>query len=332
MQTVTGRISRLLHDRSGDVNGLVLDTGVGVLFPSDVAPLVLAIATIDSRVEVSGRIHSGSSHDAYIDAAKIANLDSKRTASLYVLSTPQRPEVFAGHQTAPSTAAPLAPPSTVDSESAHAQHAKLPSSITHSDVIDEIELAYDRLHRTQAMLAYMKMMKQGKNTAGQYLDEAKHTYVQALSRYEARDFEGAREFAAASSGLSRSVEILISRTFHSNNDYPKLVPPPPERLPARGDTQTVRNDLDRVEHLLARVRWVTENGTVPSEDRVQIERLSSWSERLCRWAQRLFESGAMEDAIEFAQAAHAAVCSAEHLCRKCYVTRSAEPHASPVSG
>jgi hypothetical protein len=332
MQTVTGRISRLLHDPSGDVNGLVLDTGVGVLFPSDVAPLVLAIATIDSRVEVSGRIHSSLSHDAYVDAARIANLDSKRTASLYVFSTPQRPEVFAGHQTAPCTAAPLAPPSNAHSGSPLPEHPELRSLATHNDVIDEIELAYDRLHRTQAMLAYMKMMKQGKNTAGQYLDEAKHTYVQALSRYEARDFEGAREFAAASSGLSRSVEILISRTFHSNNEYPKLVPPPPERPPARGEKQTVQNDLDRVEHLLARVRWVTANGTVPSEDRVQIEKLSSWSERLCRWAQRLLESSAMEDAIEFAQAAHAAVCSAEHLCRKCYVTRSAERNASALSG
>lgn len=103
-------------------------------------------------------------------------------------------------------------------------------------------------------------------TIGQYLDEAKHTYVQALSRYQARDLEGAREFAGASSSLSRVVEILISRVCHSNSNYPRLVPLPPDHVPARGNTGVAQHDLERVGRLLARIRWVTENGTLPSED------------------------------------------------------------------
>jgi hypothetical protein len=57
---------------------------------------------------------------------------------------------------------------------------------------------------------------------GQYLDEATYTYVQALSRYQARDFEAACEFAAASGDRSRLVQILISRAFHSNTDHSTL--------------------------------------------------------------------------------------------------------------
>jgi hypothetical protein len=194
-----------------------------------------------------------------------------------------------------------------------------------------MEQAYDGLHRTQAMLAYLKMIKQGKSEIGQYLDEAKHTYVQALSRYQVRDFEGAREFAKASSGLSRVIEILISRTFHSSADYPKLAPPPPGHVPTRGDLGTVQQELDRVEQLLSRIHWVTENGTLPSEDRAQVRKLSLWSASLHRWARRLFEAGAADEAVEFAQAADAAASSAEHLCRKCYVTRGADAKASAAS-
>jgi len=87
----------------------------------------------------------------------------------------------------------------------------------------------------------------------------------------------------------------------------------------------------KIEALLARVQWVTQHGTMPSEDRAQVERLSSWSERLCRWARRLLETGSTQDGIEFAQAADAAVYSAEHLCRKCYVTRSSDPHSAELN-
>jgi len=52
-----------------------------------------------------------------------------------------------------------------------------------------------RAARIQAILAYIKIMN-GKNPRfGPILDEAKHTYEQALSFYEGRDFEGALEFA-----------------------------------------------------------------------------------------------------------------------------------------
>jgi hypothetical protein len=330
MQIITGRICRLLHNPAHEINGFALDSGVDVHFPPAGANHVLAIATAGSLVEVHARLRATPVREVRMDAILVTNLDSKRSASLYARTTSHGPEVSTGVAPPPHTTAPLAPSLQNLSEPLYSEHAAPQPLATQNNVADEIEQAYEVLHRTQAMLAYLKMMKQEESTVYQYLDEAQHTYEQALSRYQAQDFEGAREFAAASNALSRLVEILVSRTFHSNINYPRLVPPPPEHASTPGDKETAQHDLDRVERLLARVRWVTENGTLPSEDRAQVVRLSSWSERLCRRAHRLLETGATEDAIEFAQAADAAVCSAEHLCRKCYVTRRAGPHEAIV--
>jgi hypothetical protein len=84
------------------------------------------------------------------------------------------------------------------------------------------------------MLAYLRMMKQETATLGRCLDEAKHIYLQALSRHQGRDLEGATKFAIASSSISLTVENVMSRTFHSSANYPKLVPPPPPHSFANG--------------------------------------------------------------------------------------------------
>jgi len=332
MQIITGRICRLLHNSAYEVNGFALESGVDVHFPSGGANHVLAIATAGSLVEVHTRLSNSRAGEIRMDAIFVANLDSKRSTRLHPHTLlPPSPEVSAECPAPPNLAEPLTPPSKYPAGPLFSEHPELQSFAIHNGAADEIEQAYDRLHRTQAMLAYLKMMKQEQSMIGQYLDEAKRTYVQALSRYQARDFEGAREFAAASNGLSRLVEILVSRTFHANTNYPKLVPPPPEHASASGGKEAAQHDLARIEALLARVQWVTQHGTMPSEDRAQVERLSSWSERLCRWARRLLETGSTQDGIEFVQAADAAVYSAKHLCRKCYVTRSSDPHSAELN-
>jgi hypothetical protein len=265
------------------------------------------------------------------DGNNIARSDSKRIMSPHLTSSSQNPEVSADCAKPPTPATPLAPASRACSGSPPSEHSALESLAEFSDIVAEVELAYDRLHRTQAMLAYLRMINQGKSMIGQYLDEAKHTYMQALSRYQARDFEEAGQFAAASSDLSRLVEILISRTFHSNSSYPNLVPPPPEHVSSPNDKDVAQSDLDRVEALLVRVQWVIENGTLTSEDRSQVERLCEWRDRLCRWTRRLLDIDNVEDAIEFAEAADAAVCSAEHICRKTYITHRVSPNRSVAS-
>ena len=70
-----------------------------------------------------------------------------------------------------------------------------------------------------------------------------------------------------------------------------------------------------------------QRGSDPAfEDREQVARLCSRSESLGAWSHRLLDIGAMEDAIEFSRAANAAAYSAEHLCRKWYVTQTEDVH------
>lgn len=323
MQIITGRVCKLLQNSAGDVQGFSLDISLDIHFPSDQATRVLAIVTVGSHVQVHASVRENLASEARADAMFVTNLDSRQSVDLSTPPTPHSPEVSTYIYAPPRKETPLAPALETGCEAQ--------PIATASDVAHQIEQAHERLHRVQAILVYLNMTNQKNSGLSEYLDEAEHTFVQALSRYEARDFEGAREYVAASSGLSRLVEILISRTFCLNASHWKLVPPASEHVPARDDRESAQHDLERVERLLARVRWVTENGTLTSEDRTQVERLSSWGERLCQWAHRLLDAGAIEDAIEFAQAAGAAICSAEHLCRECYVTRSAAPQPFSAS-
>jgi hypothetical protein len=323
MQIIRGRICKLLRGSVGEVDGFSLDIAVDICFSSDQATRVLAVVSVGSRVEIRARMRGDLTGEACADARSITNLDSGQSVDLPVPPTPHSPEVSTYVYGSPRKDTPLAP--------AFETALGLQSLATSSDVAGEIDRAHSGLHRIQAILVHLKMTHQKNSRLSEYLDEAEHTFVQALIRYEARDFEGARECVAASSGLSRLVEILISRTIRSNTDHPKFVPSPPEDLVARDEKEATQHDLDRVERLIARVRWVTENGTLPSGHRAQVERLASWGERLCHRAHRFLDTGSMEDAMELTQAAGAAVCSADHLCRMCYVTRGVAPQRASAS-
>jgi hypothetical protein len=331
MQVFTGRIRGLLHNSADEVSGFALDSGVDIHFPPNGANRVLAGATAGALVRIHVSMRGNPGIDVVMKAISTTDLDSRRSASLQAPTPPNGPEQSTGVTPSPNATTPLAPSLQTASEPSYSEGGAAQALATRNNVADEMGQAYDLLHRIQAILAYVKMMKQDEPTTGHYLDEAQHTYVQALSRYQARDFEGAREFAAASISLSRVVEILVLRVFHSETNYPKLAPPPPEHIPARSDASAAQHDLDRIERSLARIHWVTENGTLPSEDRTQVQKLSSWTKSLHGQARHLLKSGAIEDAVEFARAADATACSAEHLCRKCYVTRNADFQSSATA-
>jgi hypothetical protein len=327
MRTITGKICGLLSNSAGEINGIVLDNGQNIEFPPELASRVLSIATLGSRVEVRTLLPESPIIRLQFTGVLITEMASKQSVSLSAFtSSYQPPEASAEIYPPPGTATPLAPafPRAVASSTPESWH----DLATRNEVANEMEHAYEGLHRTQAMLAYLKMVRQEKTEIGEYLDEAKHTYVQALTCYQARDFDGAREFAAASGDLSRMVEILISRTFHLSSESPKLVPMPPEHVSDRSDLGATSRELDRIQQLLARIDWVLANGTLPSEDREQVQKLSVWGANLRRWALRLLDAGAPTEALEFVRAADAAVNSAEHLCRKCYLTRAADSRAA----
>ncbi len=192
-----------------------------------------------------------------------------------------------------------------------------------NDAARRIGFAYDRLHGIQAILAYLHIMKHKIPGISQFLEEAKHTYEQALSRFTASDFAGAREFADASCSLSRVVEIMMTRTLRSDTSLPSLVPPPPEHFRAFAEPEHVEEDMAQAESVLSRIHWVLENGTLPSEDRAQVRKIAAWGDAFYKQAQYKYRDTVLEDAAEFAQAAVAGADSAEHICRKWYVSHPA---------
>jgi hypothetical protein len=359
MQVVSGRLSKFLRDQASQLIGFVLDRGQEVRFWLTDANVraITKILTIGSRVEVQGDFHCERVGEEYFQAALVSNLDSKQTVSVLApvrLDKPGMP-----FDATPSKLASLAHPQALGSEGKNglepsgrksldaleaqleklatksrplsasydhrAKHNLLRPPATRNDAGTAIERAYDILQRLQAVLAYLQIMKRHVPGISQFLNESKHTYEQSLWRYEADDFEGAREFAAASAGLALVVEIIISRTLRSDTSYPSLVPPPPQHLAIFADSIQVQESLEQVENLLARIHWLMDNGTLPLEDRAQVRRIASWSESLYGQARRLYGTGSQEDATELLEAAYAAAGSAEHVCRKWYVSQSGPP-------
>lgn len=348
MQSFNGKVSALLSDPAQTALELVLDGGQANLVLSAANhSVVKAMVTVGSRIEVRGDLRTDTNGNEYLERALIINFDSKQSASLPAPVCIGKAGMPSG---AISTAASLCPGTVADTKcragrdsdsgnedslGVHLEPLALspgdsssgPSTASprgnKSDAVYGIERAYDRLHRIHAILAYLKLTKQPLPGIAQFLEEAQHTYEQALWRYEIHDFEGAQEYSAASRCLCSVVDIVASRTLRSDTSYPSLVPRPPEHTTACGDSSGVQHDLREAKSVLSRIHWLMENGTLPLKDRAQVRKITSWGDTFCEQSRRFYRSGSMEDACEFAQAARSAAYSAEHICRNWYVAQAA---------
>ena len=358
MQTISGQVVRFLQDPDGEVHGLVLDGGEEVRFPAGQGHLVTLIVCIGSHVGIEGTLRPDDSADGYWEGRLITNFDSKRSVTFLASNCQDKPGMLL--ETTPSSIASLVPSNNHGGEEAQGQktlgeteidlqdpsleglgsqpkaqpsspfayESKLRNSLRPQNAVQNeaaagIGKAYDRLHRLQAILAYLHIMKRQVAGIGQFLDEAKHTYEQALSRYEARTFAAASEFAAASASLSRVVEIIMGRTLRSDTSFPSLVPPPPEHFSPSMDSIHVEENLAEAESVLSRIQWLLQNGTLPLEDRTQVRKIASWGDALYKQAMHMYRQAAIRDAFELAEAALIGAHSAEHICRKRYVGQAA---------
>jgi hypothetical protein len=354
MQSIQGKISELLRDALGRINGFALEGGMEVRSSATQLDQIVAIVTRGSRIEIRGELRFSTYRQSILSGVRIINLDSNQTTSLPAPVCLGKPGMLL-HVT-PTTMASLAPPNAVnvkDGVSDAGLEATIlddaleqrltemdtkplhpgsyfqslpgkddgnPAELERNDGARRIGFAYDRLHRIQAILAYLHIMKHRVPGISQFLDEAKHTYEQALSRFSESDFASAKEFADASAGLSRVVEIVMARTLRSDTSLPSLVPPPPDHLRASPEPGHVEENLAQAESVLSRIHWVLENGTLPSEDRAQVRKIAAWGDAFYKQAQHKYRDTVLEDAAEFAQAALAGAHSAEHVCRKWYVS------------
>jgi hypothetical protein len=362
MHCVDGRVSMFLYDHNGILNGLLLGRGQEVRFWVTHANVeaVKKIARMSSQVEVQGDLRTDGRGQEYLHASLITNLDSKRTASLPAPVCQGKPGMLSDG--APNTMASLAhhlDTSIADEEEKRAtpqartgctalepalaedgSKALHPGSYFHGllqqndgnsaalardGAARSIAFAYDSLHRIQAILAYLHIIKHRVPGISQFLDEAKRTYEQALARFGTADFTSAKEFAEASGSLSRVVEIVMARTLRSDTSLPSLVPPPPDHGGGSPEPKQVEEHLAQAETVLSRIHWVLENGTLPSEERAQVRKIASWGDAFYKQAQHTYRDAVLDDAAELAQAALAGAHSAEHVCRKWYVSHPARP-------
>jgi hypothetical protein len=364
MLFVSGRVAKLKRDGNGRLEGIQLRDGWEVRFAEDLKELVSSLVTEGCAIGIEGVPRCDDRVGAYLQASKVTNLDSRQSAILPALKHKGKPGMRSDNtpvnaaSLAPSEIMEHGPSGGTRSSkgssrrswspsgksSPHAQsegqdgglrpgsffqsllnnHDSKETNLARSDSARSIGVAYDSLHRIQAVLAYLHIMKHRVPGIAQFLDESKHTYMQGLSRFAAADYAGAKEFAEASACLSRIVEILMARTLRSDSTLPSLVPPPPENFGTALEPDHVEENLVHAESVLARIHWVLEHGTLPSEDRAQVRKIASWSDAFYRQARSTYQNAVLEDACEFAQAALAGAHSAEHVCREWYVHHSVD--------
>jgi hypothetical protein len=366
MQRIQGQVQRFLLESAGEINGFTLDHGIEVRFPSDQASRVSPIIQVGSNVEIQGWKRLGSAGRMQLDAFAIINSDSNHMVFIKQLPSPHNPEVPPSSIPTTKQAAPLAPLTPAGQgqvttggtgrnstdgfidEGTEQAPLKKPQAASGSDrfgtgrstafrmatregAARDIERAYDGLHRTQAILAYVKIVDSKDPNVGQLLDEAKRCYEQALSNYQKENFSAAGELAAASSDLSRAVEMIVSWTFRSSANSPTLVPPPPMHQVTSSQSGQIQDRLMHTQKSLSRIRWLLENGTMPQEDIEEVQKIVAWSETFLARARQMSRHGQVEDASEFAQAADVVMHSAEHRCRKCYVALESDSRFAPTA-
>lgn len=357
MEIVYGRIREALPASDGELSGFVIDGGLEVHFPKDRAKQVAALLPLGSRLEICGNPYRGPSGEPHIEAKFITNLDSKRSINLQNSRPPNEPEMSSLCAPTTAEAASLAPPQNEGNDETDkslrietsasvpveqswqtdTHQANLASQTSLKDPVtgardrvstDEdgaarsIELAYDGLHRSQAMLAYVKIIDLQTPDVSQMFEESKHTYQQAVSSYQKQDYAVAGEFASASGELSRSVEVAVSRILRVDASSPTLVPYPPGNQPGVASSSETAVSLNRVGKLLARIHWLVNNGTLPLEDRAQVARIASWSDIYYAKGRQSFQAGAIIEASYFINAAEALAHSAEHVCKQDYIAHA----------
>lgn len=328
MEIVQGRVREFLPCGGAEINGFVIEGGLEVRFPDQVVDLVMPMVAVGSRVEIVGHPYDASPANPRIQAALITSLDSGATAFLSRCEFPPKPEASLRHSHTPSDARPPAPPSpeplkglSLNSKPGQGTKGITGSKSESESAASEIEKAYEALHRTQALLAYVKILGRKGLNVGEIFDEAKLTYEQSLEHFYERKFSVALEYGAASKELSFAIESRVMRILRDDPGYPTLVSSPPTYPSGASGAEQSINRLNELSGLLSRLNWLLEHGTLPVEDREQVRRMVEWSEADYNEALRNSRNGAIKEALKLAESASAIGQSAGHICKQSYLLR-----------
>ncbi len=197
-----------------------------------------------------------------------------------------------------------------------------PRVATQEEAAGAVQRAYDGISRAAMLQASSNA---GVNISS-LISQSKGAYQEALSRYQANDYPGAREEAMASTDLSRAAEELAASGNASNERAG--VPAPPASSATREDSMRARRDVQNLGYRLGVVSQPQSSSeTAPANVASQAKALLSTSETLLKEAQAALSQNQAQRAIHLAHAGDALTHVAEHLQNRYLIAAGITPTA-----
>ena len=200
-----------------------------------------------------------------------------------------------------------------------------PRVATQEDAAAAVQRAYDGITR-------VSVLGNGASVAGvnvkTLISGSKSAYQEALSRYQANDYAGAREQAMASADLARASEELSM--FNGVGASQAGVPAPPAAAGNPEDSLRATRDVQNLGYRLSTIGASLNSSTsVPAATASQAKSLLAMSQQLQQQAQSLLSQNQPERAIRLARAGDALTHVAEHLENRYLIAAGIAPVPPP---
>jgi hypothetical protein len=195
------------------------------------------------------------------------------------------------------------------------------------DVQNAMQRAYDGLNRANALVAATKGSSANGVSLNRLIADGKAFYQEGLSRYQAFDYVGARELAAAADDLARAAETMAMSTIGSGNAAG--ITAPPSQPGIAEDAFRANNEIARAGSTILQVQSAgSYSNVVPAETTRRVRELLALSQQLQQRAQASLSQSPRE-ASAAARASDAIAHAADHLQNR-YLIASGVVPAGPA--
>jgi hypothetical protein len=178
------------------------------------------------------------------------------------------------------------------------------------DVQDAMQRAYDGLNRSTALVEAAKGTASGVSLS-RFIADGKAFYQEALSRYQAFDYIGARELAAAADDMAHAAETMAMSSIGSGNAAG--ITAPPSQPGVAEDAFRANDEIARAGGTILQVQSASSySNVVPAETTRRVRDLLTLSQQLQQQAQASLSQNPRE-ASAAARASDAIAHAADHL-------------------
>jgi hypothetical protein len=195
------------------------------------------------------------------------------------------------------------------------------------DVQDAMQRAYDGLNRSTALVEAAKANSANGVSLNRLIADGKAFYQEGLSRYQAFDYIGARELAAAANDLARAAETVAMSSIGSGNAAG--ITSPPSQPGIAEEAFRANDEIARAGSTILQVQSVgSYSNVVPAETALRVRDLLNLSQQLQQRAQSSLSQSPRE-ASAAARASDAIAHAADHLQNR-YLIASGVMPAGPA--